>query len=81
MPKPDFTEVFPVGARVRCESEMWEGRPTEYGTVESHRENQWGEPQWLTVHIDDDGYGDQHVEYDYRYLDTDMKRSMVKVVK
>ena len=40
--KPDFSEIFPVGSRVRCESEMWEKRPDEYGTVAEHLCNRYG---------------------------------------
>ncbi len=79
--EPNFEEIFPLGARVRCESEMWECSPAEYGTVESHRSNAYGAAQWLSIRIDADEYGSQIVEYDYRYLDSDMRRSMVKLIK
>ena len=79
--KPDFSEIFPVGSRVRCESEMWEKRPDEYGTVAEHIQNRYGTPQWIGIRLDDALPGEVDVVYDYRYLDADMRRSMVKLVK
>lgn len=71
-------QVFPVGARVRTQSEMWEHQPEEYGHVEAHLINKYGAPQWLRIRLDDGSY----IDYDYRYLDPDnMRNSLVKVLK
>lgn len=76
---PDFEEFFPVGQRVRCQSEMWEKRPEMTGTVEGHRLNSYGNPQWMAVRLDPDECGSALVEYDYRYLDIeDSRNSLVK---
>lgn len=78
---PDYEEIFPVGARVRCENEAWPGH-WEYGTVECHKLNRYGSPQWISIRLHDDDLDvDYFSEYDYRYLDTDMRHSMVKLVK
>lgn len=75
---PNFEEFFPVGQRVVCESE-WQ-RKLYTGTVAIHRLNSFGEPQWIGIRLDDDPPGSVLCEYDYRYLDIDPHRSLVRKV-
>ncbi len=72
----DFVEVFPEGARVRFESEMWPGK-WEYGKVDSHRETRYG-VSWA-IRIESDA--GEMVDFDYRYLDINPKLSLVRLVK
>jgi len=77
----EVVEFFPEGAKVRCENEMW-GKDAinrfEYGKVESHRYNQHGSPQWLSIRLEDGST----VEYDYRYLDiVDTRQSLVRKLR
>ncbi len=73
----DIFKHFAVGAKVRFESEMWEGK-WEYGTVESHSPRGiYG--AGLVIRSEDD----ELVAFDYRYLDIQdpPRNSMVKLVK
>ncbi len=72
----DFSEIFPVGAKVRCESEAFPGR-WEYGTVEGFRVTRHtGEPS-LVVKMEDG----ELVDYAPWYLDVDPHNSLVRLVK
>lgn len=75
--EPDFQDLFPVGARVRVENEMWPGH-WEYGVVRYHRLNRYGMLQWVGVQLDE---WECATEIDYRYLDTDPHLSLVRLVK
>ena len=66
----EIYELFAVGAKVRFESEMYEGK-WEYGEVTGHTEHN------LFI-LSDDG---EQVAYDYRYLDTNPHNSLVRLVK
>lgn len=76
MSKPDFSEVFPVGAKVRCENEMWEGK-WDRGVVNSHLETRHGVSWAVRIELEDGSL----VDYDYRFLDTDPHNSLVRLVK
>jgi len=78
---PNYQEFFPVGAKVRCESEIWPGK-WERGTVEAHLETRFGVSWAIRIRLDDaDGEHGSLVDYDYRYLDTDPHNSLVRLVK
>ncbi len=72
----DFSEVFPEGAKVRCESEMYPGK-WEYGTVVAHLETRYSVSWAIRIETEDGAT----VDYDYRYLDTDPHNSLVRLVK
>jgi len=78
MERPNFEDVFPVGARVRCESEMWPGK-WEYGTVKEHLETRFN-VSWA-LRIETEGEHPALVDYDYRFLDVDPRNSLVRLVK
>lgn len=73
---PEYSEIFPVGARVRAES-AWQPGTWEYGTVEGHGLTP-GHHAWAIIIRLDDG---TQLDYDYRFLDVDPRNSCVKVVK
>lgn len=82
----DFSQVFPVGAKVRCESEMWAGK-WERGTVLAHLETRYG-ISWAIRIETEDVYKDGElvrrgaiVDYDYRFLDVDPHLSLVRLEK
>ncbi len=74
--RENFEEIFPEGAKVRFESEMWPGK-WEHGTVDSHRETRYG-VSWAIRIESEEG---EMVDFDYRYLDIDPKLSLVRLVK
>ena len=78
--QPNFEEFFPVGQRVRCESE-WNPGKWDRGVVAAHRLNNFGEAQWIGIQLDDDPPGSVLTEYDYRYLDTEPRNSLVRKVQ
>ncbi len=75
MAEQNFEEIFPVGAKVRCESEMYPGK-WEYGTVVEHKETRYGVSWAISIETDTN-----IVDYDYRYLDSDPKLSLVRLIK
>jgi len=72
----NYEELFPVGAKVRCENEAFPGH-WEYGVVDSHRETRYGVSWAIRIDLEDGGYAD----FDYRYLDADPKLSLVRLIK
>ena len=82
MSYPDFESIFPVGAKVRCESEMYPGK-WEYGTVKGHLETRHN-VSWairIKMESDDPRMDGAIVDYDYRFLDVDPHNSLVRLVK
>lgn len=77
----NFEEIFPVGAKVRCESEMFPGK-WEYGVVSAHLETRYGESWALRVEMksEDPRMDGALVDYDYRLLDSDPHNSLVRLV-
>jgi hypothetical protein len=75
MADPKFSEVFPVGSQVRCESEMWPGK-WEDGTVVGHLETRFGTSWAIRIETPT-----ALVDYDYRFLDEDPHLSLVRKVK
>ncbi len=71
----NFSEFFPVGTPVRCESEMWPGK-WEHGKVVDHLETRFGISWAIRIETEDGAI----VDYDYRYLDTDTHNSLVRLV-
>lgn len=78
----NFEEIFPVGAKVRCESEMYPGK-WEYGTVLKHSQSRYNQRMGISIQMesDDPRMDGAIVEYDYRYLDSDPHNSLVRLVK
>ncbi len=72
----DIFNHFAIGAKVRFESEMWEGK-WEYGEVINHSpRGQHG--AGLVIRSE----AGELVAYDYRYLDIqDPRNSMVRLIK
>lgn len=71
----NFEEIFPVGVRVRCESEMYPGK-WEYGVVKAHSLSRYNDRMGIVIETDT-----ALVEYDYRYLDSNPHNSLVRLVK
>lgn len=71
----NFEEIFPIGAKVRCESEMYPGK-WEYGVVKAHLETRHNVSWAIRIETDT-----AIVDYDYRYLDADPHNSLVRLVK
>lgn len=81
MLETSFSEIFPIGAKVRCENEMWPGH-WDRGVVGGHRRNACGVSQWIKIKLHDDELDCEYfVEFDYRYLDVDPHNSLVRLVK
>ncbi len=79
--EPNYEEIFPIGAKVRFENEAFPGH-WEYGIVECHIQNRFGECQWIKLRGHDDGLGiDYFADFDYRYLDPEPKHSLVRIVR
>jgi hypothetical protein len=77
----EFEEFFPIGAKVRCENECFPGK-WDYGMVECHKLNRYGEAQWISIRLHDDRLNvDYFADFDYRYLDTNPHNSLVRIVK
>lgn len=75
--RPSVEEVFPEGATVRFESEMWAGK-WEYGVVHAHLETRYGISWALRIKAEDGAL----VDFDYRYIDTvEPRNSLVRLVK
>lgn len=74
---------FPIGTKVRCESEMYPGK-WDRGVVDSHRETRYGVSWAIRIRLEDknpiiDG---SLVDFDYRYLDIeDQRNSLVRKVR
>jgi len=82
MTEPDFEQTFPVGAKVRCENEMWPGH-WDYGVVEKHDRSRYNDRMGIIIRIESENENKNGmlVEYDYRYLDKDPHNSLVRLVK
>ena len=81
MTERDFSEIFPVGAKVRCESEMWPGK-WDCGVVREHIETRYG-VSWairIAIESDDPRMDGAVVDYDYRFLDEDPHNSLVRLI-
>jgi hypothetical protein len=73
---PDYEQVFPVGAKVRCENECWPGR-WDRGTVKEHLETRFNVSWAIRIETE----AGELVDFDYRYLDVDPHNSLVRLVK
>ncbi len=71
----NFEEIFPVGAKVRCESEMYPDK-WEYGVVVAHNRSCYNDRMGIRIETDT-----ALVDYDYRYLDANPHNSLVRLVK
>lgn len=71
--------LFPVGARVLCESEMYQGK-WERGEVVGHLETRYGVSWALSVRLDSEDVrlDGALVDYDYRFLDSNPHNSLVR---
>jgi hypothetical protein len=77
MNRQNFEAFFPVGARVRCENEMWPGK-WDYGFVQEHLETRFNVSWAIRIRTD----AGELVDFDYRYLDSeDQRNSLVRLVK
>jgi len=75
MAEQKFSEIFPVGSKVRCESEAWPGK-WEDGEVKEHLETRFGVSWAIRIETET-----ALVDFDYRYLDADPHLSLVRKVK
>lgn len=77
----DFSALFPVGAKVRCENEMWPGKWDD-GIIEAHLETRYGMSWAIQIKIESDNphLDGMLVVYDYRYLDVHPHNSLVRLV-
>ena len=78
----NFEELFPVGAKVRCESEMYPGK-WDRGVVEAHLLSRYNDRWGIRIRLESDieQLDGALIDYDYRYLDSDPHNSLVRLVK
>jgi hypothetical protein len=72
----EFSQMFPIGTKVCCESEMWPGK-WERGTVMAHLETRHNVSWAIRIETEEGAI----VDYDYRFLDPDPHLSLVRLAK
>lgn len=81
-PEPNYEQLFPVGARVICESEMWPGK-WERGVVVAHNRSRYNDRMSVRIRLEADNEQSDGalVDYDYRYLDANPHHSLVRLAR
>ena len=76
MAKQDFSEVFSVGAKVRCESEAFPGK-WEYGVVQGHFVTRHCQNKVVRIQAE----SGELIDIAHWFLDSDPHNSLVRLVK